>query len=158
MIFEFLVRSWHLKHLLRIYECIPELEGVIEHMAKPDTVGESDSAEWYQQMKALARNTGVTCRLSLSPRVEQIGELLAKPGRGWPVESIKPYVRFLIEQFGCNRLMWGSDWPIALLLSDYEGTYEAMRTATGPLDAADELCLFHKTAVRFYRLPATQKV
>lgn len=150
LVFEFLVRSPHLKDIPRIYERLPELKGVIEHMAKPDVVESSDSAAWYQHMKALARDTNVICKLSLSPQVEQIEKLLAHPGSGWPVESIKPYIRFLIEYFGFDRLMWGSDWPVLLLVSDYEGTYQAMQDAIGPLDVGDELCLFRNTAMRFY--------
>jgi len=157
LVFEFLVRSGHLKDILKVYERTPELKGVIEHMAKPDVVEGSDSAEWHQHMKALARNINVTCKLSLSPRVEQIGELLANLGKGWLVESIKPYVQFLLEHYGCDRLMWGSDWPVALLVSDYTGTYRAMREAIGPLAPADELRLFRKTAVQFYGLPTTEK-
>ena len=150
LVFEFLVRSSHLKDIPRIYERLPELKGVIEHMAKPDVVGGSDSAAWYQQMEVLAQDTNVTCKLSLSPQVERIEELLTHPGSGWSVELIKPYVHFLIEHFGFDRLMWGSDWPVLLLVSDYEGTYQAMRDAIGPLDVGDELRLFRKTAMRFY--------
>ena len=150
LVFEFLVRAHHLKHIRDIYEHIPELKGVIEHMAKPDVAAGSDGAEWYLQMKALARDTNVTCKLSLSPRVEQIDELLANPGEGWPVECIKPYVHFLLEHYGSGRLMWGSDWPVALLMSDYEGTYQAMREAIGPLDSDDEVRLFRTTAMQFY--------
>ncbi|MCL4488849.1 MAG: amidohydrolase family protein [Chloroflexi bacterium] len=153
LVFEFLVRVPHLKDMLRVYERIPDLNGVIEHMAKPDLVGRGDSEEWRQQMIALAHNTRVTCKVSLSPRVEEMGQLLARPGGGWPAERIKPYVQFLIEHFGCDRLMWGSDWPVALLASDYAGTYRTMRQAIGPLEPADELKLFHDSAARFYRLP-----
>lgn len=156
LIFEFLVRVHHLKHIRDIYQHIPELKGVIEHMAKPDMVQRSDSAEWHQEIKALAQDTGVTCKLSLSPRAEQIDELLANPGQGWPVELIKPYVHFLMEHFGFDRLMWGSDWPVALLVSDYEGTFQAMRDAIGPMDPGDELRLFRTTAMRFYGIPSQE--
>jgi L-fuconolactonase len=103
-------------------------------------------------MQTLATSTAVRCKLSLSPRGEEIPELLGDPGKGWPVEKLKPYVHFLIEQFGCDRLMWGSDWPILLLLSDFEDTYKAMRQALGPLEAGQERLLFRDTAVRFYGL------
>jgi L-fuconolactonase len=156
LVFEFLVRSHHLKHILKVYERTPELKGVIEHLAKPDMIEGSDSAEWHQQMEALARNTNVACKLSLSPQGEQIADLLANPGRGWSVENIKPYVQFLLESYGCSRLMWGSDWPVALLTAGYTTTYQAMREAIGPLDPADELSLFRNTAVRFYELPGAE--
>ena len=59
---------------------------------------------------------------------------------------------FLAEHFGPHRLMWGSDWPILYLVSGYAETLWAMREALGPLDSADEECLFRETAMRFYDL------
>ena len=150
LIFEFSVRSYHLLDILRVYSRTPELKAVIEHMAKPDMTEKTDNAEWHEQMRALARNTNITCKLSLSPTLEQIDELLAKPGQGWPVALMKPYVQFLLEEFGPDRLMWGSDWPTSLMAGDYTGTYQAMREAIGPVDPNDKLRLFRTTAMRFY--------
>ena len=152
LIFEFLVRTHHLPDVLKVYESFPELKGIINHMAKPDMAEGTDRAEWRSSMRDLARNTNVCCKISLSPRAEQIGKLAARPGKGWPVESITPYVQWLLEQFGADRLMWGSDWPIALITSDYKGTYEAMREAVGPVPADVESRLFSRNAVGFYGL------
>ena len=152
LVFEFLISSHHLPDVLRVYDRLPDLRGIIEHMAKPDMAAGTDKAQWYQSMAALAKDTRVACKLSLSPRAEQISELLAHPGRGWPVEPIRPYVLFLAEHFGPQRLMWGSDWPILHLVSDYAGTLRAMREALGTLSAADERYLFRETAMRFYDL------
>jgi L-fuconolactonase len=157
LIFEFLVRAHHLKDILRVYERMPDLKAVIEHMAKPDVIEGSDSVEWRQQMQALAGNTKVVCKLSLSPRIEQLSQLLANPQQGWPIEQIKPYVEFLMGCFGSDRLMWGSDWPVALLVSDYAGTYRAMRQALGRLTPAVELRLFRQNALQFYGLPVGDK-
>jgi predicted naringenin-chalcone synthase len=88
--------------------------------------------------------------LSLSPRMEDMGRLFLKPRQGWAVESIKPYVQLLLDEFGPDRLMWGSDWPIALLTSDYAGTYQAMREAIGPLRTNEETRIFRTNAAGFY--------
>jgi L-fuconolactonase len=152
IIFEFLVRTTHLEDILKTYERIPKLKAVIEHMAKPDFTGGEERAEWQSSMKALAQHTRVACKLSLSPRVEQLSEILREPGKGWPVESIKPYVRSLMEYFGPDRLMWGSDWPVALLMSGYKETLNAMRAALGSLQRRVEEQVFRKTAMEFYGL------
>ena len=152
LVFEFLVRAHHLSDVLKVYERFPDLKGVVNHMAKPDMVAQTDGAQWHQGMKDLARNTNVSCKLSLSPRAELMAQTAATPGQGWPVASIRPYVQYLLEQFGPDRLMWGSDWPIALVTSDYRGTYEAMKEAIGPLSADQELHLFSTNATNFYGL------
>jgi L-fuconolactonase len=152
LILEFLVRAAHLKHILALYERIPRLKAIIEHMAKPDFVGGTDRAEWRSLMQALALNTPVACKLSLSPRVEELGDLLKEPRCGWPVEMIKPFVSSLVEWFGTSRLMWGSDWPVALLVANYQDTLHAMRTALGKLEPQEEEKLFRSSGMNFYQL------
>ena len=152
LIFEFLVRTIHLQGILRIYERIPELKAVIEHMAKPDLTAGTDRVQWHSSMQALAQHTPVACKLSLSPRVEQFGELLQNPDRSWPVESIKPYVRSLMKYFGPDRLMWGSDWPVTLVMSSYKETLNGMRTAIGTIPRSTEKQIFRTTALQFYGL------
>ncbi len=133
LVFEFLVRVGHLRDVVRIYERIPELKGIIEHMAKPEMAHRSEDAAWREGMAALAGGTPALCKLSLSPRGEDIMELLAHPKGGIAVDKVKPYVQFLLECFGPDRLAWGSDWPVALLESDYTGAFRAMQAALGPL-------------------------
>lgn len=158
LVLEFLVRASHLKHILKIYEKFPRLNAVIEHMAKPDVVAGTDRAVWRSSMRALAAYTPIACKLSLSPRVEQMGELLKTLGNGWPVEAIKPFVGSLLEWFGLTRLMWGSDWPVALLVASYQDTLCAMRAAVGKIRPDEEERLFRTTAIKFYELEAPGQV
>ena len=151
-IFDFLVRTQHLPDVLRLFDRYPDLNGIIEHMAKPDVVWRSDRAEWHQGMRELARNTGLAAKLSLSPRAEDMPRLFRDPGHGWDVEGLKRYVQFMLDEFGPERLMWGSDWPVALLTSDYAGTYQAMRDAIGTLRPDHEAMMFSTNAAQFYGL------
>ena len=155
LVFEFLVVSSHLKDILKVYEHVPDLKGIIEHMGKPDLRHGTDREEWSQQMQALAKNTNVACKLSIGPRVEDLEEIYANQGQGWPLEWIRPPIQLLAAQFGADRLMWGSDWPLVLLESDYAGGLQAMRDALGPLDSGDKLRLFRTTAMQFYSLKQT---
>jgi L-fuconolactonase len=158
LVLELLVRAAHLKQVLKIYSKVPQLKAIIEHMAKPDFKAGSDRIEWNKYTEALASDTSAACKLSLSPRVEELGEVLKAPGPGWPVDLIKPYVQSLLEWFGPRRLMWGSDWPIALLFTSYQDTLNAMRAAIGNLRAQDEERIFRTNAMEFYRLSNTLEV
>ena len=152
LILEFLVDSSHLQDILRAYDQVPELTGMIEHMGKPDLRHGTDRAQWRQHMRALAQETNALCKLSIGPRVVDLEEIYAHQGQGWELEWIQPPIQYLVEQFGPERLVWGSDWPLVLLESDYAGGLEAMRDALGPLDADDEMRLYRTTAVKFYSL------
>lgn len=151
--YEFLINSYHLASILRVYENIPNLKGIVEHLGKPDVRYGSDRSAWTRDMQNLAANTPVTCKLSLGARLEDLDQLLARQQEGWHSEQIKPYVQLLLEKFGPARLMWGSDWPLILMESDYKGTLDAMRQALGPLSADDESAIFSTSARKFYNLP-----
>jgi L-fuconolactonase len=71
----------------------------------------------------------------------------------WTVEDLNPYVAHVVEQFGLDRLMFGSDWPACLLASDYGGVCAAALDALGPISASDKASLMGGNAAEFYRLP-----
>ncbi len=150
LVFEYLVRTHHLSDIVRIHEQIPDLRAVIEHMAKPDYAQPQDRGDWEAGMKAVAKNTAVQCKLSLSPRGENVANLLSHPKPGWQADGIRPFAVFVMEQFGATRLMWGSDYPISLLTSDYMGTWNALREATGELPAETAKAIFRENALNFY--------
>lgn len=150
--FDFLVTTEHLSQILKIYERVPSLIGVIEHIGKPDLRHGTDFMEWSSLMEALAKHTNVYCKASIGPRGVDLEEICAHLGEGWPVEQLRPYLQLLLEEFGPQRLMWGSDWPLALLESDYKGAFEIVRAALGFSSPADETQVFRTTAAQFYRL------
>jgi L-fuconolactonase len=150
LIFEYLVRSHHLLDVVRLQERVPALKAIIEHMAKPDFAGQSDCRTWEVGMEAIAKHTDVSCKLSLSPQGERVPDLLCNFRPGWPVDAIKPFANFVVDHFGTNRVMWGSDYPIALLTSDYAGTLGALEQVLGPIDATLQVQLFQKNAIDFY--------
>ncbi len=152
LIVEFLVDTSHLNDILGVYERVPDLKGMIEHMGKPDLRRGMDRTAWRQHMRALAEHTDAFCKLSVGPRVAALEEIFAHQGEGWDLEWIQPPIQYLVEQFGPERLAWGSDWPLVLLETDYAGGLQAVRDALGPIGADDEMRLFRTTAMQFYSL------
>jgi L-fuconolactonase len=150
LVFDFIVLTHQLGDLLKICEQVPDLKGVVEHMGKPDLRFERELEGWTEQMKRLAQHTDLKCKLSIGPRGEDMEFIFANLGQGWPVEVIKRRTAVLVEAFGPERLMWGSDWPVVLLEATYEQAYQTMRLALGPLHYDDEVKLFRTTAMAFY--------
>ncbi len=149
---DFLVVTGHLKDIPGVYEKAPGLKGIIDHIGKPDLRRGSDFAAWREYMRAAAANTDAVCKLSIGPRAADMEQIYASQGEGWEIEQLRPPLHFLLEQFGPERLAWGSDWPLVLLQSDYGGGLQAVRAALGPLDADAEMRLFRATAMQFYSL------
>jgi L-fuconolactonase len=58
----------------------------------------------------------------------------------------------VLSAFGADRVMYGSDWPVCLLASDYPGVIGLARVLTAGLSAAEQAAVFAGTAARVYRI------
>ena len=65
----------------------------------------------------------------------------------WTKESVRPIVEACLGQFGAARCMFGSNFPVDSLYSDYRTIVEAYESLV-PEDA--KLAVFEDTAAAFY--------
>jgi len=70
----------------------------------------------------------------------------------WTVDQLRPYARTLLDAFGADRVMFGSDWPVCLLAGSYDDVIAAAEVLTGGLDAREQAAVFGRTAARWYRI------
>jgi L-fuconolactonase len=112
---------------------------VIDHGMKP-VIRDQQFDDWASQMAAIARSTNVLCKLS---------GLATEAAPGWTVETLKPYGRHIIDSFGPDRVMWGSDWPVLTLNGSYDQWFSA---AQGLVQPAERAAIFGGTAQAFYRI------
>ncbi|MBC9032186.1 amidohydrolase family protein [Sphingomonas sp. JC676] len=120
LVFDALIRPQHLATLERVASHRPNLRIVIDHAAKPDM---TNRAGWEDAMASIARNPNIACKLS-----GLLTEL--RPGRG--NEAIEPIFAHLWRCFGPGRLIWGSDWPVLTLATDYAGWLDRARAMVPP--------------------------
>ena len=95
------------------------------------------------KIAALARETGAWCKLS---------GLVTEAGPDWQTDDLRPYVDHLLDSFGPDRLIWGSDWPVCTLASSYERWLEASETLLCELSEAQRVAIFGRNAAQAYRL------
>ena len=134
----------HLKHVPTLAEKVPNLKMVIDHLAKPP-LGDDDRATWRQQMAAAAESPNVYAKVSglntVTPDFEN-----------WTYEDIKPLIDFALETFGADRLMFGSDWPVAVLAGDYAKVWAETNKCLADLSAEEKDAILGGTANTFYGL------
>jgi L-fuconolactonase len=65
---------------------------------------------------------------------------------------LEPYIAHLLEHFGARRLIFGSDWPVLNLASDYATWYRIAQERLTELSDAERDRVFGLNAVDFYRL------
>ncbi|QRM28675.1 amidohydrolase [Microvirga sp. VF16] len=107
--FDALVMPQHLRALTAFAERHPDLPIVIDHGAKP-RIAAGEIRPWREAMGGLAALPNVHCKLS---------GLLTEAGERRDAAAIRPYADALLELFGPERLIWGSDWPVLRLAGDY---------------------------------------
>lgn len=134
----------HLKHVPALAERAPNLNLVIDHLAKPP-LGDAERAVWRQQMAAAAESPHVYAKVSGLNTVMADAE-------NWTYEDLKPLVDTAIDLFGAERLMFGSDWPVALLAGDYAKVWDETRKCLADLSAAERDAILGGTGNAFYRL------
>ena len=141
--FDLLVRPRHLQAVLALLTRHPDLRAVIDHGAKPD-IAHGQWQPWADDMRRIARDTAAYCKLS---------GLVTEARTGWKTADLRRYVEHLIECFGAERLMWGSDWPVMLLNGSYEGWLAAAKQLVGACSVAERAAILGDNAMFFYRLP-----
>jgi L-fuconolactonase len=140
--FDALVKPPQLPHLPALIERHPDLPIIVDHGAKPPIAsGEFDS--WAQDIARVAAFPHVRCKLS---------GLVTEDGPAWSVARLERYVTHLLDCFGPERLVWGSDWPVLGLRASYGDWVKACDTLLAGLDAAARRRIFAENAIAFYKL------
>jgi L-fuconolactonase len=140
--FDALVHPVHLPRLLRLLERHPDLRVVVDHAAKPD-IRSGAFEPWARDLRRLADATDARCKLS---------GLVTEAAADWSVADLSPWVDHLLECFGPERLMWGSDWPVVDLAGGYARWRAATETLLEPLALREREAVLGANAARFYDL------
>lgn len=141
--FDLLVRPAHLKAALTLLTRHPDLRAIVDHGAKPD-IAHGMWQPWADDMRRIASETSAYCKLS---------GLVTEARPLWKADDLLRYAEHLVECFGVERLVWGSDWPVLLLNADYPGWLATTKLFLAPHSTPDQMAIMNDNAIRFYRLP-----
>ncbi len=141
--YDLLLRPQHLKYIPALADRLPDLRMVVDHIAKP-RMAEGIMEPWATDIAAVAEAPGIYCKLS--------GLATEADHSRWTVDDLRPYVAHVVEQFGLDRLMWGSDWPVCRRAASYERVLGAALEAVGAITEGEREKLLGGNATEFYRL------
>lgn len=131
----------HLKLVPALAQKCPNLTLVIDHLAKPP-IKDKVMGEWAEQFAAAAQFPNVYAKVS--------GLNTAADWNSWTAADLKPYIDFTRDNFGANRMMFGSDWPVAVLAGDYQKVWEATKEAIADYSPEEQEAILGGTAVDVY--------
>ena len=137
--FDALIKPLHLSRIPILAERFPRLRIVVDHGAKPD-IASGEFRVWAAGMERIAGETSAYCKLS---------GLLTEAGARTDLESVRPYAELILNTFGPERVLWGSDWPVLELAATYKTWCEM---ALELIPDSDRSAILESNAMKAYAL------
>lgn len=121
----------------------PDLNFVIDHIAKPDIKG-GQIGDWKRGMELVALYENVSCKIS--------GMVTEADLQLWKPADFTPYLDVVVDVFGMNRTMYGSDWPVCLAAGNYTRVLDVVKSYFSAFSVHEQDLFFGQNASRFYGL------
>lgn len=141
--FDICVKHHQLPDVIELVKQCPQTSFVLDHTGKPD-IANGAIDNWQQHITRLATFENVMCKLS--------GMVTEAHHETWSLDDLRPYSEHVLNSFGAQRLMFGSDFPVVKLASDYETWMQTAFNLTGDLNDNEKDMIFYHNAQRFYEL------
>src|SRR5206468_6018672 len=121
--YDILVRTRELPSALALVRDFPSMRFVVDHLAKPP-IASGAIDQWAARLRPLAEYPNVSCKLS--------GMVTEADWKSWRVDDLAPYASRVLEWFGPDRCVFGSDWPVCLVAGSYAQVIDACRELMPP--------------------------
>lgn len=141
--FDLCVRPEQLPSVTELVGRVPQVNFVLDHFGKPDVRGKKTEM-WAADLKMLAEMPNVVCKIS--------GLATEADWKNWQPADLKIYFARALECFGFERVLFGGDWPVATLATNYECWIETVRGSTPFVTETDRIKLFQANAERIYHV------
>lgn len=137
------IEHWgDLSPVASLAEAVPGLRVVLDHTGRPPDLSRSTFRWWREQMALVASAPNTWCKISG----------LGMADASWTLDTMSPFVRACIEEFGVERCFLGTNWPVDSLYSSYEVLIASYRVLLSDLSPRQQQQLFVENADRLYGL------
>ncbi|MCM4156924.1 amidohydrolase family protein [Gramella sp. AN32] len=142
-IYEILVYAHQLPDAIEIVQKHPEITFLLDHLGKPN-VKTKEIELWQKNISQLAQFPNVHCKIS--------GLITEADWSSWTYEQFVPYLDIITKEFGPDRMLFGSDWPVCLVAGEYEATVDLVKNYISKFSAEEQASIMSKNAVELYNL------
>jgi L-fuconolactonase len=142
-VYDILIYPRQLPAAIELVSKFPEQQFVIDHLAKPELETKNNEF-WATHIRRIAQSPNVYCKLS--------GLVTEAGWRNWKLADFTPYLDVVLDAFGPDRLMFGSDWPVCLLAASYGQVKRIVEDYVRGCTAEQKESIFGGNAIRFYGL------
>jgi L-fuconolactonase len=141
--YDILIFHRQLPAAISLVRDFPDQQFVIDHIAKPD-IKSGDIISWKNGIEEIAKYENVSCKIS--------GMVTEANWNNWKTNDLKPYLDVVFENFSKEKLMFGSDWPVLNVASDYSEVVKTLEDYVQQLSIEDQNKIWFENAVSFYKL------
>ncbi len=141
--FDLCIHHQQLPAVVELVRRVPEVTFVLDHFGKPE-VRAGKVEPWATHLKTLAKSSNAACKIS--------GLTTEADWKGWQPADLRVYFEQALECFGFDRILFGSDWPVATLATRYERWLDTVQNFMRFAKDADRAKVFQINAERIYRV------
>jgi L-fuconolactonase len=145
LVYDILIFERHLPQTVDFVDEHPRQLFVVDHVAKP-LIAAGKLEPWATHMRELARREHVFCKVSgMVTEADWVGKTVT-------LEMLRPYLDVVVEAFGPERLMAGSDWPVCLVGTEYGAWFRMLEEYFKGFSEPERVAVFGETASWVYGL------
>jgi L-fuconolactonase len=150
-----------LPELAEFAQAVPELTIILNHLGGLQRIGPFGNRDnevlpaWRNGIAAVAKCPNVNLKLGGigMPRLGFDWHTRDTPiGSEELAASMAPLMSYCIEQFGSDRCLFESNFPVDKVSFSHPVLFNAFKRFSGSYSASERAALFHDTAVRAYRI------
>jgi L-fuconolactonase len=135
----------HIETVLAVAEKVPTLKMVFDHLNHPPIAAKETFGRWGELMQEAAK------RPNFYAKISGLGTVTKKTA--WTAEDLKPYVAFVLDNFGEDRCFCGGDWPVSLLAGSYVHTWTVYKEVLSSLlNESQRKKVYADNAISFYQV------
>lgn len=141
--YDILIFPDQLQYAKKLVAEFPDQKFVIDHLGKP-CIKFKKISNWKKDIKEIAQYENLHCKIS--------GFVTEANWHHWNEEDFRPYIDVVVESFGTNRILFGSDWPVCLVAAKYEEVLEIVKKYFFSFSKNEQEKFFGQNAIEFYNL------
>jgi L-fuconolactonase len=143
LVYDILIFERQLPLTIKFVDTHPYQAFVLDHIAKPK-IKDNIITPWKYNIFELAKRDNVFCKIS--------GMVTEADYSNWTVEQLYPYFETILEAFGPERLLFGSDWPVCTVACQYQQWFDIVKYFISRLNTGEQQGILGLNATRIYNL------
>ena len=143
LVYDILILERQLPNTIRFVDQHPDQVFVLDHIAKP-LIERNELSPWKENIQELAKRNNVSCKIS--------GMVTEADYQHWTPQQLLPYFEVILEAFGPDRLLFGSDWPVCLVATSYKSWADLVKDIISPFSETEQAKIMGGNALIIYDL------